>query len=135
MGQDIPFTYLDEEILHELLVGGWVGLHLLSDLGLQLGLELLNNLVYLSHSLDTTSVLLLGSLNLETDFLVVQLVLEVLGDLELLLSDVVVLLNDELGVGGLLDGCNLLFSVLLDEADHGVQDLLGLDFVHFISFF
>ena len=64
-------TYLDEQILEQFLVLVLVVSHLLSDLGLELGSQVLDDGVDLSHFIDSGCVLLLRVLNLQPDFLVV----------------------------------------------------------------
>jgi hypothetical protein len=83
-------------------------------------------LVDLSHLLDSLEILLLGLLDLQSDFLISELILVILSNLLFFLLNVVVLLDGELITHGLLDSHDFLFTVLLNEGDHGVKDLLGL---------
>ena len=125
-------TYLNEEVLEELLVCVLVVVHLRPDLLSQLGAQLLDELVDLAHALDPREVLGLGLLNLHPHFLVGQLVLEVFLDFLLLGGYVVVLLGGVLVVLRLLDPGYLFNAVLVDEGHHRIKYLICLHLVHLV---
>jgi hypothetical protein len=125
-------TYLNQQILEKLLVSTLIFVHLLSDLSSHLFPKFLDVLVDLSHLLDSLEILLLGLFDFQSDFLISELVFVVLSNLLFLLLNVVVLLDGELITHGLFDSHDLLFTVLLNEGNHGVKDLLGLKRIHIL---
>ena len=130
----LKITYLNEQILEELLVSILIAVHLLSDLSSHGLSKVFNELVDLSHLLNSFHVLLLGLLDLQSDLLIGQFILVVFGDLLFFFLYVVVLLNGELVTHALLDSRDFLFTMLLDESNHGIEDLLGLNHIHLYIF-
>ena len=125
-------TYLNKKALQKSFVGVLVICQLSSQIGFGLLLQGLNILVDLSHSLNSLHILLFGLFNLHADLLVGNLVLEVLLDLHLLLLKILDLLDGEFINHTSLNSSNFLNTVLLDESNHGIKNLLGLYGLHYL---
>ena len=119
-------TYLYQEAFHELFVGCLVILHLLSDFFFHCSLEIFNEFVDLSHSIDSLSVLLFGLFNLNSHSLIGQLVLEVFLDLLFFFSEVSVSNLGELIFTRFFNSISFFLSVSLNELNHWCENLIGV---------
>ena len=121
---------LDEEILHESLVDLGLFAHLLVKGHLCSFEEVLDHLLDADHSLNSFLVLFSRLGNLQPDFLIVELVGEVLSETLLLRLNMLLLANVEVVVGLLLDFLDAFLAGLFDERHHGVEDDACLVIVH-----
>jgi hypothetical protein len=119
-------AYLNNEILHEILVFILIVFLFVNDHGLSILIEFLNEGIHSLHLLDSRSIFFGAFLNLELDLILCEACFELLLDPLLLRSNITAHFPLEIFICLLVDLLNLIITVTVNELQHALIALLGL---------